>query len=200
MFIKSPTTLPMLGDENTPAIPSWDLDSGSESITFRTAMRRFIGGVTVITTRHENRPWGMTVSAFAPACMDPPTLIVCVNRNTITAANITKDARFAVNVLSQEQVNISQHCSRAGSDKFIEDFEVPKDELPDRIKMPVLRDSLVTFDCKVNCEFVVKSHLVLIASVDSILAPAAKTPLLYGDGQYMHGVSVDQVLSEGALA
>src|SRR3546814_2198910 len=48
---------------------------------FREAMRRAVTGVTIITTYHEGRPWGMTVSAFAPVCMKPPNLLVCVNRS-----------------------------------------------------------------------------------------------------------------------
>src|SRR3546814_20372252 len=42
---------------------------------FREAMRRAVTGVTIITTYHEGRPWGMTVSAFAPVCMKPPPLL-----------------------------------------------------------------------------------------------------------------------------
>jgi flavin reductase (DIM6/NTAB) family NADH-FMN oxidoreductase RutF len=169
----------------------WELNSGAEALAFRSAMRKFVGGVTVVTTLHEERPWGMTVSAFSPACMDPPTLIACVNRETVTASNITRDKRFAVNVLSQDQVSISQFCSRSGEDKFVEDFVVPADRIPERVKMPVLSNSLITFDCSVNGMLVVNSHLVILAAVHSILAPADKHPLLYGQGQYMHGTALE---------
>src|SRR3546814_20993576 len=52
---------------------------------FREAMSRAVTGVTIITTYHEGRPWGMTVSAFAPVCMKPPTLLVYLNEATVTA-------------------------------------------------------------------------------------------------------------------
>ncbi len=168
----------------------WELNSGPEALAFRSAMRKFVGGVTVVTTVHEGRPWGMTVSAFSPACMDPPTLIACVNRETVTASDITRDPHFAVNILSDEQVAISQFCSRPGEDKFIESFVLPSEELPDTIQMPVLRNSLITFDCRANTTFVVNSHLVLLAQVRAVLAPSSKKPLLYGEGQYMQGVSM----------
>lgn len=176
-------------------VNQWELNAGPEALAFRTAMRKFVGGVTVITTRHEDRPWGMTVSAFSPVCMDPPMLIACVNRETVTASNITRYPHFAVNILSEEQVAISQFCSRPREDKFIEDFVIPPEDVPDRIQMPVLKNSLITFDCRANTTFVVNSHLVLLAQVRAVLAPAAKKPLLYGQGQYMQGVSMQRVLS-----
>ena len=175
--------------------PTWELNSGPEALAFRSAMRKFVGGVTVITTLHEDRPWGMTVSAFSPACMEPPMLIACVNRDTVTAANITRDAHFAVNILSEEQVAISQFCSRPREDKFIEDFVLPTEEVPDTIQMPVLKNSLITFDCRAHTTFVVNTHLVLIAQVRAVLAPASKKPLLYGEGQYMQGVSMQMAVA-----
>ncbi|MBW9113914.1 flavin reductase family protein [Rhizobium cauense] len=171
-------------------LQKWELNSGPEALAFRSAMRKFVGGVTVISTLHEGRPWGMTVSAFSPACMDPPMLIACVNRETVTASDITRDPRFAVNILSDEQVAISQFCSRPREDKFIEAFVLPFEEVPDTVQMPVLRNSLITFDCRANTTFVVNSHLVLLAQVRAVLAPSSKKPLLYGEGQYMQGVSI----------
>jgi flavin reductase (DIM6/NTAB) family NADH-FMN oxidoreductase RutF len=178
-------------DELAGDASGWELDAGPESLAFRSAMRRFVGGVTVITTLHEGRPWGMTVSAFTPACMEPPTVLVCINKDTVTGGDITKDRRFAVNILSQDQIEISQHCSRPREDKFVDHFVVPAEEVPGRVQMPVLKHSLITFDCRVNMTIVASSHLVILASVSSILAPAAKRPLLYGEGRYMHGVSLE---------
>ncbi|MDK1376823.1 MULTISPECIES: flavin reductase family protein [unclassified Sinorhizobium] len=174
---------------------NWELDAGTDAAAFRSAMRKVVGGVTVITTVHEDRPWGMTVSAFTPVCMDPPTLLVCVNRETVTASCITKLQRFAVNVLSQDQLAISQFCSRPREDKFVEEFAVPQSDYPDRILMPVLKDSLITLDCIATATLVVNSHLVVMGRVTSVLAPTAKKPLLYGEGQYMHGVSLQMAVA-----
>lgn len=173
----------------------WELDAGPDSLAFRSAMRKVVGGVSVITTLHEDRPWGMTVSAFTPVCMEPPTILVCVNRETVTANSITKLQRFAVNVLSQEQLPISQFCSRPREDKFIEDFVVSRCDHPDRIHMPVLQNSLITFDCNATSTLVVNSHLVVMGRVMSVLAPSAKKPLLYGQGEYMHGVALEMAVA-----
>ncbi len=170
----------------------WDVNSGAESEAFRTAMRRVVGGVTVITTRHKGQPWGMTVSAFTPVCMEPPTLLICVNNRTITASDISREGRFAVNLLSQAQLYLSQLCSRAGGDKYIDEYVVSSGDLPGRVVMPVLRDSIVTFDCEATDIMSVGSHLVVISAIKAILAPRSLPPLLYGEGRYLHGVAIGE--------
>lgn len=163
------------------------VNSEAESGAFRRAMRRVVGGVTAITTRHDDQPWGMTVSAFIPVCMDPPTLLVCVNNRTATASDISRNGLFAVNLLSRAQLHVSQLCGRTG---YLTDHVVPPKELPDRVVMPVLRNSIVTFCCKAIDIGLVGSHLVAIAAVEAVLAPEAHAPLLYGEGRYLHGVAI----------
>jgi flavin reductase (DIM6/NTAB) family NADH-FMN oxidoreductase RutF len=171
----------------------WALTGEAESATFREGMRRVVGGVTIISTLHDGEPWGMTVSAFTPVCMAPPTLLICVNSRTVTASDISRDGRFAVNLLSLSQRSISQLCSRPGENKYLGDCVVSPTELPMRIAMPVLRDSIVTFDCKAIEVRPVGTHLVVIASVGAILAPNALSPLLYGEGRYLYGVGLDDL-------
>jgi flavin reductase (DIM6/NTAB) family NADH-FMN oxidoreductase RutF len=194
-------TVPLVHDDFRSEIPptEWEVNSGSDAESFRAAMRRVIGGVTVITTRHDGRPWGLTVSAFTPVCMDPPTLLVCVNSRTVTASDISRDGRFGVNLLSQTQLHLSRLCSRAGEDKFLDDHVVPRACLPERVIMPVLRDSIVTFDCKASDVRPVGSHLVVVATIEGVLAPESRRPLLYGEGRYLHGIAIDDAgICQGA--
>lgn len=160
--------------------------------SFRSAMRRVVSAVTVVTTLHEARPWGMTVTAFTSVCAEPPTLLVCVNNATTTAADITETGRFAANLLSQDQLFISRLCSRPGGVKYLDDYVVETGELPSPDIMPVLRDSLVTFDCEVEDARLIGSHLVTLGRVRTIVSPEARTPLLYGEGRYLHGVGISQ--------
>jgi flavin reductase (DIM6/NTAB) family NADH-FMN oxidoreductase RutF len=180
---------------------AWEVNGGADADSFRAAMRRVIGGVTVITTRHDGRPWGLTVSAFTPVCMDPSTLLVCVNSRTVTASDIWRDRRFAVNLLSQTQLHLSKLCSRAGEDKFLDGHVFPPSCLPERVTMPVLRDSLVTFDCRASDVRPVGSHLVVVAAIEGVLATESRRPLLYGEGRYLRGVALDDAaICQGAGA
>lgn len=164
---------------------------------FRSAMRRVVSGVTIVTTNHNGRPWGMTVNAFSSVCAEPPTVLVCVNNRTVTAADITHDGRFAVNLLSQDQLFLSRLCARPGEIKYVDDYTVPADGA----RMPVLRESLATFDCSVTDARAISSHFVVIGVVETIIAPTPRDPLLYGQGRYLHGVSISEAPAMlGALA
>ncbi|MDH2398747.1 flavin reductase family protein [Bradyrhizobium sp. SSUT18] len=195
----APSTHDELRSDIHPTV--WDVNGGPDAESFRAAMRRVIGGVTVITTRHDGRPWGLTVSAFTPVCMDPPTILICVNSRTVTASDISRDSRFAVNLLSQTQLHLSKLCSRAGEDKFLDGHVLPQSSLPERVTMPVLRDSILTFDCTASDVRRVGSHLVVIAAIEGVLASQSHRPLLYGEGRYLRGVALDDAsICQGAGA
>lgn len=160
--------------------------------SFRSAMRRVVSGVTVVTTLHEDRPWGMTVTAFTSVSAEPPTVLVCVNSRTVTAADINEQGHFSANLLSQDQLYISGLCSRPGGLKYLDDYVIEPDESPGSNAMPVLRDSLVTFSCSVQDSRLIGSHLVVVGTVEKIVIPEPRTPLLYGEGRYLHGVGISQ--------
>lgn len=171
----------------------WSLSTSADPDTVRAALRRVISGVTVVTTEHEGRPWGLTVSAFTPVCIEPPTVLVCVNTHTVTGDALGAGGRFAANLLSQDQLYLAQRCSRAGRPKYLDDDVLAAAELPAEVAAPVLRASLVTFDCEVSEARPVGSHLVVLGTVRAVLAPGARPPLLFGDGRYRHCVEFDEM-------
>jgi flavin reductase (DIM6/NTAB) family NADH-FMN oxidoreductase RutF len=179
----------------------WDVAAGADPPAFRTAMRRCVSAVTVLTTEHDGRPWGMTVSAFTPVCTEPPTVLVCVRRDTRTATVLVPGARFGANLLSEDQLYLSRLCARPGTPKFVDRYVLAAPELPAGVLAPVLRDSLTTFDCAVTDTRPVGSHLVVLGEVRAVLAPAARPPLLYGAGRYQRGTDIDETPAlTGALA
>ncbi|MFD7446275.1 flavin reductase family protein [Streptomyces sp. NPDC059909] len=196
-MIESGNTLgDLLGDDDVGAdAAQWALETKADPDTFRAAMGRVVGSVTVVTTRHDGRAWGMTVSAFSPVCMEPPMVLVCVNARTVTAADIHRESRFGVNLLSQDQLPVSQLCSRAGAVKYVDDHVVASSQLPAEVTSPVLRNSLVTFDCEVTETRTVGSHLVVMGQVRAVLAPDSRRPLLYGQGRYQRSVDIEELLT-----
>lgn len=190
--MSEPVSQPPSGAASGSASASYVLDGASDPAAFRAAMRRVISGVTVVTTRHDGRPWGMTVNAFSSVCVEPPTVLVCVNNRTVTASDIALDGHFAANLLSEDQLYLSRLCAQPGQPKYLDDFVVAPDEMPMHVATPVLRDSLVTFDCTVGEARPVGSHFVVIGTVDTILTPPARKPLLYGEGRYCRGVEIHE--------
>ena len=77
---------------------------------YRDAISRFLTGITVVTTRQGTQAHGITASAVASVSLEPPTLLVCLNRQSATCEAIGRAGHFAVNVLAENQLALAQHC------------------------------------------------------------------------------------------
>ncbi len=99
---------------------SWDrIMRGVGPDQFRELLGRFATGVTVITTVDAaGMPAGMTASAVSAVSLEPPLLLVCVNRATEFCEILSRSSRFAVNVLAEEQEDLSRRFAAEGIDRF----------------------------------------------------------------------------------
>jgi hypothetical protein len=79
---------------------------------FRRLIGRFATGVTVVTTNDRRTPYGTTASAMTSVSLDPPTLLVCMNRASETGQAIERTGHFAVNVLAEGQDGIARDFAR----------------------------------------------------------------------------------------
>src|SRR5215210_7314824 len=76
---------------------------------FRAAMGRFASGVTVVTVKREDkRPCGMTVSAFSSVSLEPPLILVCIDKRASVHDCFKEGSHFAVNILAEDQEVISR--------------------------------------------------------------------------------------------
>ncbi len=106
---------PMYGNET--GTVEQGLVSGAE---FRAACGLFPTGVTVVTRRlNSGRPYGMTVSSFTSVSLEPPLILVCIDRRAGFSPGLTPGIAFAVNMLSEHQQELSVHFSKPPeSDRF----------------------------------------------------------------------------------
>ena len=72
-----------------PAVPVAEHQLADQQI-FRDVIGRFASGVTIITTTVDDAPFGTTASAVSSLSMDPPMVLVCLNRSSTTQAAILK--------------------------------------------------------------------------------------------------------------
>src|SRR5215210_2371297 len=85
---------------------------------FKLAMSHFASGVTVVTTEHDGKPYGMTVASFASLSLHPPLILVCIEKNVRSHDAIAAAGRFAVNILRSEQADVSGRFASKSEDKF----------------------------------------------------------------------------------
>ncbi len=149
--------------------------------SFRDAMRRLAATVTIISTGGRGRRHGITATAVTSLSMDPPSLLVCVNRSGSLHALLADNDRFCVNLLRSEQAGLSDAFSGklTSEERFLHG-----DWMDDGKGLPYLVDAQASIFCKKQDAIEHGSHSIFIGVVDSVLTMNDVCPLIYSDGKY----------------
>jgi flavin reductase (DIM6/NTAB) family NADH-FMN oxidoreductase RutF len=140
---------------------------------FRLAMSHFASGVTIVTTEHDGKPFGMTVASFASLSLHPPLVLVCIEKNVKTHDAITSAGRFAVSILGADQTDLSNRFASRIDDKF-EGVAVDRGELG----IPMIAGALTSLECYLHAQLAGGDHTIFVGEVEAIRTrPGA--PLLY---------------------
>lgn len=169
-----------------PAPPS-ELPADPPSVSpeaYRRVMQHWPSGVTVVTVRHGSIRHGMTASAFTSVSIDPPLILVVVDRRWrsheyISAANV-----FCVNILSDDQVELADRfAGRHGDipDRFF-DLQVTTAATGS----PVIDAALGHLDCTLDAVHNAGDHSIFIGRVvdADVHRPFGTRPLLYHAQRY----------------
>lgn len=150
-----------------------------DSAVFRSVVGTITSGVMVLTARDDHGDHGMTLSAVSSLSLEPPMLLVCLNRSSRTQQAVRTSGRFAIHVLDEQQAWIAHRFARpAGEDKF---EGVPS--RPGRLDLPVLDDALAVVECEVSEAVAGGTHQVFLADVRHAEARDG-SPLTYFRGKF----------------
>ncbi|AUG55688.1 flavin reductase [Thalassospira marina] len=166
-------------------------DSAIDGKMLRNAFGTFVTGITVVTTLDaDGSPRGMTANSFTSVSLDPPLLLVCISKSASSHPVFTSAGRFAVNILHEDQTDISNVFASRAEDKF---QSVTYSTM--HTGAPVLSDCLSWFDCSTFSQADAGDHTILIGQVRAFgTTPVA--PLGFCRGKY---VSVKDPLPAGWL-
>ena len=145
---------------------------------FRKAMSCFASGVTVVTTEHDGARFGITVSAFSSLSLDPPLVLVCIDKSTHIHDVIGKAERFAVNMLDEGQQEISNQFASRIDDRF-DGVEVEEG----RLKLPLLSGALAAVECRLHATLPGGDHTIFVGEVIGTHMRDGN-PLLYYRSEY----------------
>jgi 4-nitrophenol 2-monooxygenase / 4-nitrocatechol 4-monooxygenase, reductase component len=146
---------------------------------FRNVIGHFASGVTVITTGGGGRRNGTTASAVTSLALEPPMLLVCMNRESATGAAIASSGAFAVNILGEEHGELAIRFARKGDDKF-DGVEIADGERG----QPLLAGAIAHLECRVTEQVAAGTHTVFIAEVEAATAQVGAPPLAYYRGRF----------------
>jgi 3-hydroxy-9,10-secoandrosta-1,3,5(10)-triene-9,17-dione monooxygenase reductase component len=145
----------------------------------RLALGRFSTGVTIVTcVDGQDQRVGLTVNSFNSLSLDPPLVLWSLRAGSASLPAFAASGRFAVNVLSEAQVDLSRRFAARGEDKFAEGLWALGEH-----GSPVLAGCAAVFECLTHAQQAIGDHTLFIGRVLAC-AETALPPLVYQGGHY----------------
>lgn len=144
-----------------------------DEAAFKLAMSHFASGVTVVTTEHAGRQYGMTVASFASLSLRPPLVLICIEKSVKTHEAIVAAGKFGVSILSSAQADISSRFASRSDDKF-SGVRIDRGELG----IPLIADALTTLQCNLRDQLPGGDHTIFVGEVVEAVTREG-IPLLY---------------------
>ncbi len=146
----------------------------------RNVLGKFATGVCVITASGENiPPFGMTVNSFCSLSLSPPLVMWSIDKNSDCFGDFEKVDRYAVNILKEDQKDLSTRYSQKEAHALLEG-----DWITGQSGCPLLSNPLAFFECEIENRVEGGDHVILFGRVLNAKAEPDAKPLLFFSGRY----------------
>jgi flavin reductase (DIM6/NTAB) family NADH-FMN oxidoreductase RutF len=151
-----------------------------DATLFRRTMGHFASGVTVVTTRQrDGQLCGLTVSSFTSLSLNPPLILVCIDLRGTTHSALRAADRFAVNILSETQADVSQRFAMHD----VEKFPAGSYRLSDH-GIPLLEGVLAQIECRITQQLPGGDHTIFVGEVEHSTLFDGRPLLYYRSGYH----------------
>ena len=150
------------------------------NIEFRNAMGHFATGVTVVTVSNgQGGIGGLTANAFSSLSLDPPLVLICVDKLSQARVLIENEKAFTIHFLGDDQEETAISFAQHGPNKaYGVIWEVSERGIPR------LTEYMVALECQLESEFEGGDHIIIIGRVlDIFIHKTKRPPLTYYKGQ-----------------
>ncbi|WP_026701965.1 flavin reductase family protein [Salibacterium aidingense] len=145
---------------------------------FRNTLGHFATGVTVITTKNNNKLIGLTANAFSSLSLDPPLILVCIDKKSSSMEAFEEDHPFVVNILNKKQDRDCWRFAKKTDDKFDGcSYSLSEDGIP------VLENNLASIQCEVEAVHEGGDHYIITGRVNHVEYDEKGEPLLFFRGK-----------------
>ncbi len=152
-----------------------------DSSTMRTVGGHFATGITIVTASHDGEPVGMACNSFSTVSLEPPLVLFCAAKSSSTWPRIQAAGKWAVNILGEDDEEVSRLFAEKGADRFAHmTFR------PGASGAPLLDRSLAFFDCVTDAEYDAGDHVIVVGRVLELGYQSEGKPLLFYRGGYGH--------------
>jgi flavin reductase len=149
----------------------------------RGVMGWFATGVTVITAGSET-PMGMTANSFTSVSLDPPLILVCVNRQAAIHQAVLDGGSFAVSVLSSRQEHVARYFANHARPRGDSEFDFVSWSPAPNTGAPVLHGAIAWVECSLAGAYYGGDHSIFLGSVLACEQAAARDALLCFKGGF----------------
>jgi len=148
---------------------------------FRAVLGRFASGVTVVTTLREGQPHGVTVNAFTSLSLDPPLVLICIDKTSHIHNILLETGVFAANILCEDQRDLAA-CFAGRSERRYRDFCEARYHA-EATGAPVFDSALGWVDCRIVNVYPGGDHSIIVGQVEA-MGGTDQEPLLYYRATY----------------
>lgn len=149
--------------------------------SFISSMRRVTSTVSVISSITGQGRCAMTATSVTSLSLNPPSMLVCVNKDASLHKILKKGSHFCINILANNQKKLAEVCSNTDEEesRFSLDCWIEKDNFI------YSKDSLSNIFCECIDAVDHTTHTIFIGTVLEVLNSETAKPLLYGLGNYI---------------
>jgi flavin reductase (DIM6/NTAB) family NADH-FMN oxidoreductase RutF len=151
--------------------------------TFREAMRHLPNGVCVVTFGQGDARSGMTATSVSSLSVEPPTMLVTVNRDSSSYAALARSRAFGINVLASEHQDVADSFARRGGEQGVECYEERR-WFTLNSGVWLLSDAVAVFDCEIEEIIERHTHAIVIGRITGLVASGGPSALVYWRGAY----------------
>lgn len=150
-----------------------------ETRALRDALGRYATGVALVTAAPEAEPIGLVVNSLTSVSLEPPLILFCPSRSSVTWSRMRRAGRFAVNVLGRDSEAFVARAAPPGSDRF-----AGTTWTPGRGGAPLLADALASLECEIVGEHPCGDHWIVVGRVEDLRLLPARDPLIFFEGGF----------------
>ena len=148
---------------------------------FLNSMREVTSTVNIVSSQYQNVKHAMTASSVVSLSLDPPSMLISVNKDAAIHDNLGKERFFCINVLAKDQVDLANLCSS----KDDEDSRFNSEEWSFYENIPYNKGASANIFCRCFNSFTHTTHTVFFGEVVKVINNNIKDPLMYGKGKYI---------------
>ena len=145
--------------------------------TFKELMKRFASGVTLITFENEGILSGLTVSSFCSLSMNPPLILICIDKKIPSHDSLKNGASFGVNICTSEQGKLAWDFANSNVDK--NELILSLNHRITDDKVPLLNDCLASMECTLKETYEGGDHTIFVGQIKSGYFSEKSDPLVY---------------------